>query len=114
MCNGWPIARRLRRAARLLVVPILAVAVAGCAQQRQNLFGNPTPRPRPLGPGVAASRPEPGLRVRAPLVDVQVADRQDDDTKVKASKEPTTISSRVGLFRSSSSNSSLETPRPID
>lgn len=108
MSNGWPIPCLKRWGARMLVVPALAIALVGCAQdqKRGGLFGQNGPKP--LFPKAAATRPEPGLRVQAPGVDVQVSNREGKEIQIGRSSEAPEIASRMDLFRSPSSDHSVE------
>jgi hypothetical protein len=106
-----------------LIVPalILVLSLGGCAQKRQNIFGGSTTT-KPKSPGLFSSRPEPGLRVRAPFTDVEVIGREDSEESASASDSVedgddarlSSRSPRVGLFRNSSSDRSLPEELPIN
>jgi hypothetical protein len=102
-----------------LIVPALILALGGCAQKRQSVFGGGSTTTKPKPPGLFSSRPEPGLRVRAPFTDVEVIGREDPEEAVVGSLpgEEDRLSSRsprVGLFRNSSSDRSLPEGLPLD
>ena len=125
MSKGWLTIRPKGWAARLLLVPplILFLFMMGCAQdpKRKGMFGEMAPKP--LFPKASANRPEPKLQVRAPGVDVKVADREKRvvdgegtgvDIRVGQSDNLPAMPSRMGLFRSASSSRSLEQASPIN
>ncbi|RUL88427.1 hypothetical protein [Tautonia sociabilis] len=124
MSKGRPMVLRVAPAWRwqLALGAGLMLSAAGCAQQRQRMVG------APATPGTSVSRAEPGLRVRAPFVDVRVADRQGvtdlprdgerragaDASDLESGGETPRGSSRVGLFRSPSLSRSLGGGSPLN
>jgi hypothetical protein len=98
------------------MVPLLGMVLvlAGCAQgqKRPGFFEKNVGKP--LFPKASTPRPEPGLRVQAPGVDVEVSDRTREEMQVARSEEVLDGLSRMSLFRSGSSSRSLEGARPLD
>ncbi|WP_169976658.1 hypothetical protein [Tautonia rosea] len=116
MSNGWPGACPGRRVIPMLMAPILSLVLllTGCAQgqKRPGFFEKNSMKP--LFPKASAPRPEPGLRVQAPGVDVEVSNRDGKEVEVARSPGFLEGSSGVSLFRSTSSSRSLENARPLD
>ncbi len=117
MSNGWPGACPGRRVLSLLMVPAMAMMLifAGCAQNQKRPGFFEKNVGKPLFPKASTTRPEPGLRVQAPGVDVKVSDRTREEMQVARSGEALVDgASRMSLFRSGSSSRSLEEARPVD
>ena len=116
MSNGWPGARPGRRALPRLMVPVLGIllVLAGCAQGQKRPGFFEKNAGKPLCPKASTARPEPGLRVQAPGVDVKVSDRTREEMQVARSDALLDGSSRMSLFRSDSSSRSLEEAGPLD
>lgn len=116
MSNGWPGACPGRRVLSLLLVPAMGMTLilAGCAQNQKRPGFFEKNVGKPLLPKASTTRPEPGLRVQAPGVDVEVSDRTREEMQVARSEALVDRASRMSLFRSGSSSRSLEEPRPVD
>jgi hypothetical protein len=100
----------------MLMVPAmgLVLVLVGCAQDQKRPGFFEKNVGKPLFPKASTTRPEPGLRVQAPGVDVKVSDRTREEMQVARSEALVDGASRMSLFRSGSSSRSLEEARPVD
>ncbi|MEW4567864.1 hypothetical protein AB1L88_08350 [Tautonia sp. JC769] len=118
MSNGWPSVRRRGRGVLPKTAAValmgMALVLAGCAQGQKRPGFFEKNAGKPLFPKASTPRPEPGLRVQAPGVDVAITDSTREEMKVAQSGPLTDRASRMSLFRSDSSSRSLEGARPLD